>query len=81
MKKLLETELQILKEYQTRNNKIVGDLGNIELNINILKIQKEIILEEFQKLQEDQNKTGKELQDKYGTGDIDLEKGEFTSVE
>ena len=43
MKKLLETELQILKEYQTRNNKIVGDLGNIELNINILKFSFSLI--------------------------------------
>ena len=81
MKKLLETELQILKDYQTKNNKIVGDLGSIELNFSILKKQKESILEEFHQLQIDQNKTGKELQDKYGTGNIDLEKGEFTSVE
>jgi hypothetical protein len=78
MKKLSETELQTLKDYQAQNNKIVADLGNIELNFNILKKQKGIVLEDFQKLQDDQNKTAKELQDKYGAGNIDLESGEFT---
>jgi hypothetical protein len=81
MKKLSEEELSKLKDYQTQNAKIIADLGNIELNISALKKQKETILKEFQELQNTQNKTGKELQEKYGTGNIDLVKGEFTPVE
>ncbi len=81
MKKLSEKELSSLKEFQEKNSKIVSDLGNIELNIDILKKQKESVLKEFEKLQDDQNSVGKELQEKYGAGNIDLEKGEFTPVE
>ena len=47
----------------------------------MLKKQKESVLKEFEKLQDDQNSIGKELQEKYGAGNIDLEKGEFTPVE
>jgi len=43
-----------------------------------LETQKENVLKEFKSLQEDQTKTGKELQDKYGEGNISLENGEFT---
>jgi hypothetical protein len=81
MKKLSEKELSTLKEYQEQNAKIAADLGNIEINFSLLKKQKEIVLKEFDTLQESQNSTGKELQEKYGAGNIDLEKGEFTPVE
>jgi len=81
MKKLSEKELSTLKDFQEKNQKIVNDLGNIELNIDMLKKQKESVLKEFEKLQDDQNSIGKELQEKYGAGNIDLEKGEFTPVE
>jgi hypothetical protein len=37
-------------------------------------------LENFANLQEKSNKTAKELQEKYGDGNIDLETGEFTLV-
>ena len=65
MKKLSEKELSTLKEYQEQNAKIVADLGNIEINFSLLKKQKEIVLKEFDSLQESQNSTGKELQEKY----------------
>ena len=81
MKKLSEKELSSLKEFQEKNSKIVADLGNIEINFELLKKQKESVLKEFEKLQDDQNSIGKELQEKYGAGNIDLEKGEFTPVE
>lgn len=81
MKKLSEKELSSLKEFQEKNQKIVADLGNIEVNINMLQKQKESVLKEFETLQDEQNSIGKELQEKYGAGNIDLEKGEFTPVE
>lgn len=81
MKKLSKEELSSLKEFQEKNAKIISDLGNIEVNFNLLSKQKEIILKELEKLQEEQNEVGKELQEKYGAGNIDLEKGEFTPVE
>jgi len=80
-KKLSESELQILEEFQTRNNDIVVQTGATELRIDVLERQKEQLLEKFQKLTKDQTKFGKELQEKYGDGNIDLEKGEFTTAE
>lgn len=81
IKKLSEEELQTLKDYQLRTNTIVGGLGKIELQFAALEDQKDIYLEDFQKLQQEQSKTAQELQEKYGEGNIDLEKGEITIAE
>ena len=80
-KKLSESELQILEDFQSRNNEIVVQVGATELRIDALERQQEDLLEKFQKLTEDQTKFGQELQEKYGDGNIDLEKGEFTAAE
>ena len=80
IKKLSKEELQTLQDYQVKNNEIVGGLGTIELRIESLKKNKKSLLEEFEKLQKDQLDTGNQLQEKYGEGNIDLEKGEFTPI-
>lgn len=80
IKKLLKEEIQTLQDYQAKNNEIVGGLGTIELRIESLKKNKKSLLEEFEKLQKDQLDTGSQLQEKYGEGNIDLEKGEFTPI-
>lgn len=80
-KKLSEKELQTLQEYQAKTNEILSVLGSIELQFDALKTQKEEVLKEFKILTESQTKTGKELQDKYGEGNINLEDGEFTPKE
>ena len=79
-KKLLKEEINTLQEFQVRNNEIIGGLGTVEIRIDALKKQKIELLEEFNKLSKDQNKTAKKLEDKYGTGNIDLDKGEFTPI-
>ncbi|MDB4489625.1 hypothetical protein N9034_00415 [bacterium] len=80
-KKLSKKELQTLKDYQIKTNEILSVLGSIELQFDALKTQKEEVLKEFQTLQKNQTKTGKELQDKYGEGNINLEDGDFTPKE
>lgn len=80
-KKLSEKELQTLKDYQIKTNEIISVLGSIELQFDALKTQKEEVLKEFQTLQKNQTKTGKQLQDKYGEGNINLEDGDFTPKE
>ena len=80
-KKLSKKELQTLQEYQAKTNEILSVLGSIELQFDALKTQKEEVLKEFKILTESQTKTGKELQDKYGEGNINLEDGEFTPKE
>jgi hypothetical protein len=78
-KKLSEKELQSLNGFQTTNNEIVVEVGAAELRINALQKQKEDLLERFQTLQVEQKQFGLEMQKKYGDGNIDLEKGEFTA--
>lgn len=80
-KKLSKKELQTLKDYQIKTNEILSVLGSIELQFDALKTQKEEVLKEFKTLTESQTKMGKELQDKYGEGNINLEDGEFTPKE
>ncbi len=79
--KLTEEELTILKGYQQKQNNITFNLGNVDIQKAILEGQRSTILENLANLQEESNKTAKELQDKYGDGNIDLETGEFTVVE
>ena len=76
--KLLEKELEILKGYQQEQNQITFNLGNVDIQKAILEGQRSQILDSLADLQEKSNKTAKELQDKYGEGNIDLETGEFT---
>ncbi len=71
--KLSESELQELKKLQDKGNELIFSLGQIEA-------QKTTLFSQLQEIQDGRNKIGKELQDKYGDGNIDLESGEFTKV-
>ena len=79
--KLTPEELKILQDYQTENNEIVAGLGTFELTIDNLKSQKAELLERFKKLQTKQSQSAKELQAKYGDGNINLETGEISALE
>ena len=79
-KKLSTEEVAKLTDYQNETNEIVGALGQIELQFDLLEEKKEEILDKFKKLREKQNQLAAELQEKYGEGNLDLEKGEFIPV-
>ncbi len=79
-KKLSQEEVSLLNSYQAKNNEIIFSLGNIELNKMIQNEQKEELFKEFKKLQKEQNNTAKELEDKYGSGNIDLKTGEIVPI-
>ena len=72
--KLQKKELQELKELRDKGNNLIFSLGN-------LVIQKFDLYSQFIEVREDQNKVGKELQEKYGEGNIDLDTGKFTKSE
>jgi len=72
--KLSEKELQTLKELQTKGNQLIFTLGQIEA-------QKASVFNQIQEIQSENDKIGKELQEKYGDGNINLETGEFTISE
>jgi hypothetical protein len=79
--KLSEEELKILREYQKKQNAITFDLGQVDIQKAFLEGQRSSILDGLADLQEKSNKTAKELQKKYGDGNIDLETGEFITPE
>ena len=75
--KLTQEELQKIGELQQKNNAVVSELGNIELikmNVEARRAAAEEFLTELRKEEEE---LGKELSDKYGSGSINLETGEF----
>lgn len=79
--KLSEEELQQLKGFSEKRNQITFNLGQTDIQRALLEGQRNSILENLAKLQEEENTTGKKLQDKYGEGNIDLDTGEFTKSE
>ena len=69
--KLTQEELEQLIKNQLQINQIVVSLGQLE-------IQKSNLLKQLDIIQEENKTLGQTLQEKYGDGNIDLEKGEFT---
>ena len=77
-KKLSKEEVSKLTDYQNLTNEIVGGLGQIKLNYEMLEQKEDELLEKFRELQVNQRALAVELKEKYGEGNLDLEKGEFT---
>jgi len=75
--KLTQEELDTIKALQERSQVVVAEFGNIEVAMTNLANRKKEVVTYFNQLQEDEQKFGKELNEKYGNGTIDLEKGEF----
>jgi hypothetical protein len=79
-KVLTQEEIQSLKTIQTNQSNLVQALGTVEYRIQLLELDKQALKSQLQKQVEDETKVAKELQEKYGDGNIDLEKGEFIPV-
>ena len=76
--KLSKEELEKLVDFQKQNDNITLDLGRIDIQKALLDGQRGVVLEKLADLQEKSNVVAKELQSKYGNGNINLEKGEIT---
>jgi|DEB0MinimDraft_6_1074348.scaffolds.fasta_scaffold221186_1 hypothetical protein len=74
MSKLEEKELQVLKEQEAKKGAILRDLG-------VLDVQKHSLLHAYSVIQNQQEETKKELEEKYGKINVDLSDGSFTEVE
>jgi len=79
-KVLTQEEIQSLKTIQTNQSSLVQALGTVEYRTQLLELDKQALKLQLQKQVEDETKIAKELQEKYGDGNIDLEKGEFIPV-
>ena len=75
--KLSEEELQKIGELQQKNNAVVSELGQIELIKMNVDARREAAEKYLAELREEEEGLGKELSDKYGSGSINLETGEF----
>jgi hypothetical protein len=88
MAQLTQEEIQQIKELQQRYDQTVFELGSLEAQIIVLNAQIDKLNEEKRNLVSDLNTVGKKeselvksLQEKYGTGSIDIESGEVTPVQ
>ena len=77
--KLSESELQQLQDFQRQDNEITFALGQLEVRKTFIEISKQNLQNDYRSLVQKQEALGKELQEKYGDGSINLEKGEFIS--
>jgi hypothetical protein len=85
MNKIAPEDLTEINDLRSKLSLVVAETGRMTLQKNILqedvKILEKKIVEEsvkFQTLLEEEEKLVKRLSEKYGTGSIDFETGEFT---
>jgi hypothetical protein len=74
---LTQEEIQSLKNIQNNQALLIEQLGTLEYRILILEKEKQKLKQALQNQLETEEQIGKQLQQKYGDGSINLEKGEF----
>ena len=74
---LTKEEIENLQVAQQKESNLINQLGQIEYQIQLLQFQKETIKQSISKFQSENLTVGKELQNKYGDGSINIETGEF----
>ena len=86
-KQLTPEELQQIQEMQQQYNKFVFELGNVEAQLQgllqqkvVLETEKEGIVSDIKTLGEKERVLIRDLQEKYGTGNINPQTGEITPI-
>lgn len=87
VKKLTEEEIVQIKEMQSQYNKFVFELGSLEAQLAemanhkaFMETEKSNVLGDIKKLTEREKELLSSLQEKYGTGNINIETGEITPI-
>jgi stress response protein YsnF len=78
MTKLTEQEIKKVNDLKITFNGMVQALGSTEIQLINLNLKKEQLKVEVVKVQDEEVKLAKELEEKYGSGTISLETGEFS---
>ena len=78
-KVLTQEEIIQLKSVREKRIQLIENFGAVELRIQELTTQKDTLKEELKNLIIEETILGKTLQQKYGDGSIDLDRGEFIS--
>jgi len=79
--KLSEEEINYIKQLQQQQQDLITRFGQLEYQIQLLELQKDQLVETVGKLQQEENKIGNELTQKYGNGTVNLDSGMFTKTE
>lgn len=79
-KVLTQEEITQLKAVQQERYSLIDKFGTVEIQFQELESTKQKLKLEYEKLKQKEEVLGKQLQDKYGDGTINLEKGEFISA-
>ena len=79
-KVLTEEEIKNVKKIKEDFQILVGQVGEVEVGIMNLKARKKELEKELNNIQQEEIKIAKELEKKYGKGNISLETGEFTPL-
>ena len=80
-KVLLDEEINKITGLRKQYTDLTEIVGNVEMQIMTLKIQKDKIKEDLKNLQNQEAVLAKELEEKYGKGSISLESREFLPTE
>lgn len=76
IKVLTQEEVTQLKDVQQKRSNLAEQFGLLEIQY---ESQKQILVSRLNQLSQFEEQLGKQLQEKYGNGTINIEKGEFTS--
>jgi hypothetical protein len=79
--KLTEEEIKRILEVQTSRQSNFLELGQLEAYQYDIDTRKDELFEILEQIRKTDQELGKELNEKYGDGSIDLEKGEFIPQE
>ena len=74
MKKITDDQLKKITDQQQKLSRLLNNIG-------VLEIQKHNIASEVKILSNDIEQTKKELEEEYGSVNIDLKTGEYTPIE
>tara|TARA_B110001454_G_C12439292_1_gene317084 strand:- start:78 stop:332 length:255 start_codon:yes stop_codon:yes gene_type:complete len=81
IKVLTKEEIDKVKKIREDFQILVNQVGEVEIGIINLNKSKKGLEKELEKIQQKEIDVAKELETKYGKGNISLETGEFTPIE
>jgi len=74
---LTPEELTEIKSLNDQRNKLTEVFGNLEFDLQLIKLEKLKVVEELKNVSESTDKMALKLQEKYGEGNVNVETGEF----
>ena len=79
--KFTDEELKKVQDIKEQYNKLTVQLGQIELDRNLLDEQRNVLNTEYSNLRDMEMEFAKGLSNKYGVGSLNLQTGVFVPTE